>query len=233
MAARWNIRTGGFMAYGRSQRRAVAISSSNPFFTLTKWFPAIGIAACVVLLSAMSPVKAATPDDVLRRLAHDLTEAVRSDSELQNPYSERMAEFMRKRVVPRFNFEMITRSVVGKNWMKATNEERRALVDQFSQLMIRSYSKAVAKLKDFDIEVQSMKVVAPNESVVVRTRMIGLPQSYQIDYDMKADEGGWRVHDITFEGVSLVNSYRDEFNSLIASSGIEGLISELEQKNSR
>jgi phospholipid transport system substrate-binding protein len=144
-----------------------------------------------------------------------------------------MTEFMRKRVVPRFNFEMITRSVVGKSWLKATSQERRALIDQFSQLMIRSYAKAVAKLKDYDIEVQSVKVITPNESVVVHTRMIGLPQSYNIDYDMASNGGGWRVHDITFEGMSLVNSYRDEFNTLIADSGIDGLIADLEKKNSQ
>ena len=105
------------------------------------------------------------------------------------------------------------------------------LVNQFSLLMIRSYSKAVAMLKDYDIEVETVKVVSPNESVTVKTKMIGLPQSYQIDYDMMRDPSGWRVHDITFQGISLVNSYREEFNSLIADSGIDGLIAELEMKN--
>ncbi len=181
-----------------------------------------------------SPAQSAGPDDILRRLADELTEAVRADRELQNPYSERMAEFMRKRVVPRFNFEMITRSVVGKNWMKATAQERRALVSQFSQLMIRSYSKAVARLKDFDIEVETVKVVSQNESVTVKTKMIGPPpQFFQIDYDMMYDGSGWRVHDITFEGISLVNSYREEFSSLIADNGIDGLIAELEMKNGK
>lgn len=192
---------------------------------------------CIIMLLSMlviiAPARAAAPDDIMRRLADELTDAVRADKELQNPYSERMAEFMRKHVVPRFNFEVITRSVVGKSWFKATSQERRALIDQFSQLMIRSYSKAVAKLKDYDIEVQSVKVITPNESVVVHTRMIGLPQSYNIDYDMTSDGTGWRVHDITFEGMSLVNSYRDEFNTLIADNGIDGLIADLEKKNSK
>lgn len=191
------------------------------------------LVAFVSFSMAFDAAKAAAPDEILRRLTSELTDAVRADSELQNPYSERMAQFMRKRVVPRFNFEQITRSVIGKNWMKATAEERRTLVNEFSQLMIKSYSKAVAKLKDFDIEVQSVKVITPNESVVVRTRMIGLPQSYTVDYDMAADESGWRVHDITFEGVSLVNSYRDEFNSLILNSGIDGLIADLQRQNER
>lgn len=191
--------------------------------------------AALILGSLMFvvPAQAAAPDDIMRRLADELTTAVRADIELQNPNSERMAEFMRKRVVPRFNFEMITRSVIGKNWMKASAQERRILVDQFSQLMIRTYAKAVARLKDFDIDVQSVKVITPNEFVTVRTTMTAMPQSYVIDYDMQLDNTGWRVHDITFQGVSLVNSYRDEFTTLIANDGIEGLIAELEMKNSR
>lgn len=192
------------------------------------------IAALVIgTFALLQPAKAAAPDDIMRRLADELTAAVRADVELQNPNSERMAEFMRKRVVPRFNFEMITRSVIGKNWLKASAQERRILVDQFSQLMIRTYAKAVARLKDFDIDVQSVKVITPNELVTVRTTMTAMPQSYVIDYDMKLESAGWRVHDITFQGISLVNSYRDEFTTLIADSGIEGLIAELEVKNSR
>lgn len=180
-----------------------------------------------------SSAQAAAPDDIMRRLAEELTAAVRADIELQDPNSERMAEFMRKRVVPRFNFEMITRSVIGKNWLRASAQERRILVDQFSQLMIRTYAKAVARLKYFDVDVQSVKVITPNELVTVRTTMTALPQSYVIDYDMKLESSGWRVHDITFQGISLVNSYRDEYTALIADSGIRGLIEELEQKNAR
>lgn len=190
-------------------------------------------ALVTVTLALLHPVKAATPDDIMRRMADELTTAVRADAELQDPNSERMAEFMRKRVVPRFNFEMITRSVIGKNWLKASAQERRILVNQFSQLMIRTYAKAVARLKDFDVDVQSVKVITPNELVTVRTTMTAMPQSYVIDYDMKLENSGWRVHDITFQGISLVNSYRDEYTTLIANSGIEGLIAELEMKNSR
>jgi phospholipid transport system substrate-binding protein len=48
---------------------------------------------------------------------------------------------------------------------------------------------------------------------------------------MKKTPGGWMIYDITVDGVSLVLTYRDEFNLITSASGIDGLIKRLKEKN--
>jgi phospholipid transport system substrate-binding protein len=42
---------------------------------------------------------------------------------------------------------------------------------------------------------------------------------------------GWKVYDIIVENVSLVTTYRSQFNEEVMRSGVDGLIQVLAQKN--
>ena len=42
---------------------------------------------------------------------------------------------------------------------------------------------------------------------------------------------GWKIYDIVVEGVSLVLTYRSEFDAVVKQEGIDGLIKRLAQKN--
>lgn len=120
---------------------------------------------------------------------------------------------------------------MGKNWAKASGDEKRKIVQQFSFLLTRTYSKAMANLKDLNVEVKSTKVNTAGSDVTVRTQMTGRAQPVAIDYSLSNASGGWRVYDVEVEGVSLIAAYRDEFNGLVSSAGVDGLIAALQKKN--
>jgi phospholipid transport system substrate-binding protein len=183
---------------------------------------------------AMAPiVRAETvhPDDLVRRLASEVTNAVRSDPELQNPNSPKIADIVGRLIVPRFDFLRITQFAMGRNWAKATPQEQKEIVEQFSRLLTRTYSNAIASLKELDIEVKGTKSNSNANDVTVKTQMIGRPQPVAIDYSLINSAGGWKVYDVTVEGISLIAAYRDEFGSLVSSSGVSGLIDVLKKKN--
>ena len=49
-------------------------------------------------------------------------------------------------------------------------------------------------------------------------------------YRVKKKAGDWFVYDISVEGVSLVNNYRSQFNSIIVRSSYKDLIKKLRAK---
>ena len=53
----------------------------------------------------------------------------------------------------------------------------------------------------------------------------------QIDYSMEKTPEGWKAYDVIVAGVSLVTNYRDEFNDTVKSSGVDGLVKTLSDKN--
>jgi phospholipid transport system substrate-binding protein len=56
-------------------------------------------------------------------------------------------------------------------------------------------------------------------------------QPLPIDFSMHQTQEGWKVYDITVEGVSLVLTYRSEFDAIVKQQGIDGLIKALATKN--
>jgi phospholipid transport system substrate-binding protein len=53
-----------------------------------------------------------------------------------------------------------------------------------------------------------------------------------IEFQMRKEGPSWKVYDIAVEGISLVLTYRSEFDAVVKQEGIDGLIKRLEQKNS-
>ncbi len=51
-----------------------------------------------------------------------------------------------------------------------------------------------------------------------------------IEYRLKKDTKGWFVYDVSIEGVSLVNNYRTQFNSIITQSSYENFVKVLKAK---
>lgn len=187
----------------------------------------------LAFLVAVPGVRADTvqPDELVRRLASEVTNAVRNDPELQNPNSPKIADIVGRLIVPRFDFLRITQFAMGRNWAKATPQEQKDVVEQFSRLLTRTYSNAIASLKELDVEVKSTKANSNANDVTVKTQMIGRPQPVAIDYSLINSAAGWKVYDVTVEGISLIAAYRDEFGSLVSSSGVSGLIDVLKKKN--
>lgn len=181
--------------------------------------------------SAHAQNKAA--EDMVRKMAADVTAQVRQDPDLATSHAK-LASLVQSRLAPRFDFDHITQLAMGRNWSKASSGEQKQIVSEFSRLLIRTYSNALANLKDLDVNVRDSRDNG-NGDVTVRTQMIGSskPKPVAIDYTLASAGSGWRVYDVTVEGVSLVTAYRDEFNGLISSSGVAGLISALKQKNEK
>ena len=198
-----------------------------------QWTRPLGLIAAFIVVMTLSGASADAPsaDELVRKLAAEMTLAVRSDPELQNPGSLKISDFVQKNVVPKFDFERITQIAMGRNWAKANPSEQKQIVAEFSKLLTRTYSNAIATLKELDVEVKSTRVSTPNADVTVKTQMIGRPQPVAIDYSWINSSSGWRVYDVTVEGISLVAAYRDEFAGLVSQSGVSGLIDALKKKN--
>jgi phospholipid transport system substrate-binding protein len=99
-------------------------------------------------------------------------------------------------------------------------------------MLVRTYTKVFTVYRDQTVEVKPSKIAADDTEVTIKT-IISKPGSQltPVDYEMKKSADGWKVFDISVEGVSMVMSYRGTFSSQIQESGIDGLIKVLSNKN--
>ena len=72
---------------------------------------------------------------------------------------------------------------------------------------------------------------ADDSEVVVRTEVKGKGDAIQLDYRLEKNGSGWKIYDVNVLGVWLVEQYRSSFAQEIGTSGVDGLIAKLAERN--
>lgn len=137
-------------------------------------------------------------------------------------------------VLPRFDFERMSRLVLGKHWRAASDDQRGKFVIQFRELLVRTYATALLNYSDQEIRYLPVRQVDGAEEVTINTEVAaaGAPK-VPINYALYRDGDSWRVFDVAIDGVSLVSNYRTTFASQIRRYKLDGLIAQLEERNSK
>jgi ABC-type transporter MlaC component len=69
--------------------------------------------------------------------------------------------------------------------------------------------------------------------VAVKTKVMSGKDSAEVDYLMERGKKGWRAVDVITEGVSLVDTYREQVNKLLPKKGVNGVIDALDRARKR
>jgi phospholipid transport system substrate-binding protein len=140
---------------------------------------------------------------------------------------------VKQHILPHFDFSTMTRSAVGKYWPRATEDQQKQLENEFTQLLVRTYGVALLNYSGQEIIYKPLREDADADRVMIETFVAennGGPQ-IPVNYRLIKRDGVWKVYDVVIDGVSLVSNYRTSFAGQIRRSGIDGLISELSQRN--
>jgi phospholipid transport system substrate-binding protein len=192
------------------------------------------ITAAFFALAAMSAfaVTDVAPDALARSVTDEVLAIVRADRDLQAGHPQKVAQLVETKVLPHFNFAHMTQLAVGRNWRQASPEQQKVLTDEFRTLLVRTYTTAFTQYKNETIDYRPLRVAPSDTDVVVKSlvkRTAGQPVA--VDYAMEKLPDGWKVYDVKIEGISLVENYRNTFNSQIQKNGVDGLIKALADKN--
>ena len=193
----------------------------------------VAIFAC--LMAPALPARAQQdlgPEELVRKVTQDVLDAIRSDKQLAAGDKQKALKLAEEKVLPLIDFEEATRLAVGRAWAQATPEQRKKLVEEFRRMLVRTYSNAISAYEGQTMQVLPVRMKPGDTEVTVHNRYIragGTP--LPVDYQMHKTDQGWKIYDITVEGVSLVLTYRSEFDAVVKQQGIDGLIKRLEEKN--
>jgi phospholipid transport system substrate-binding protein len=179
------------------------------------------VAAITTVLTVATAAIAAEPTDALK---------VRIDRVLMllDEQGDKRAE-IRKVAEETFDFEEMSRRALGRHWNARTPEERREFVTLFTDLLERSYVGRIESGRGGKV-LYTGETVSGDEATV-RTRIVTAQRTeVPADYRMHRKDGRWQVYDVNVEGISLINNYRSQFNSVIQSSSYAALVQRLRSK---
>ena len=188
----------------------------------------------LALLAAAPFVSAAdeAPDALIKRISVDVLDNIKADKAVQGGDMSRVISLVDTKIMPNVDFTRMTASAVGRNWRQATPDQQKRLQEEFKTLLIRTYSGALAQVKEQSINVKPLRgAVAADTEVVVRTEVLGSGDPVQLDYRMEKTATGWKIYDLNVLGVWLVETYRTQFAQEINAKGVDGLSASLAQRN--
>jgi phospholipid transport system substrate-binding protein len=180
----------------------------------------------LILLFMLSPVHGAwagPPSDQLRA-GVDRVFKILGDPELEGAtkaHQRRTAIVIVAREI--FDFGEMAKRSLGQHWEQRTLAERGEFVRLFTELIQRSYISKVDQHGAEKMIVQGEKV--DGDYAVVRTTLpLGQGREMPIDYRMHSTDDRWQVYDLSLDGISLVGTYRAQFNKIIRTSSYEALV---------
>jgi phospholipid transport system substrate-binding protein len=129
-----------------------------------------------------------------------------------------------------FDMPKLAKHTLGLYWKRATPEEQDAYVAVFTEYMSAVYGKRFAEYSGQSLAVQ--KVRESGDTSTVFTIVKGAEGEPRVDWDVNTNGGNNMITDVRVEGLSLAETHRQEFASVISSNGgkVQALIDILKKK---
>ncbi|MDZ7695979.1 MAG: ABC transporter substrate-binding protein [Deltaproteobacteria bacterium] len=184
---------------------------------------------CLIVVLMGSTALAGAPTDAIKETTDKIIHIVTDPGLKGAEKSEKKARMIREAVDERFDWVEMTRRALARHWKDRTDEEKKTIIKLFSDLLEQTY---LEKVEGYSGE----KVLYEGEQVdgkygVVSVKIVTRKDTeIPVKYRVKNEGDGWRVYDISITGVSLINNYRKQFNSIITRSSYEELVEKLKAK---
>ena len=185
--------------------------------------------ALVAVVALAAPACAGAPTDALSRHI-DRIFALLDDPALTGPdHATARHRALRAMTEEAVEFREAAQRTLGTHWNTRTPDEHARFVELFADLIDQAY------LGRLTLDGQRLALDAETTTgtdAVVRARALGkggdaTPVVFSLH---QGGDGRWRIYDVSFEGMSLVGSYRAQFNKIIRASSYDELVSRLEAK---
>jgi phospholipid transport system substrate-binding protein len=182
-----------------------------------------------VLLAAAEPTAmAAGPTETVKGAVDQVFAGQDGSAVKKVSMAERRAD-IRKVAENLFDFQEMSRRSLGSTWDTVSSSEKQEFVRLFTSLIANSYMGKIEQYAGEPIRYESEQIDGSEASVLSR---VVTPKGAEIgiEYRLYRAEARWAVYDVRVDGISLVNSYKAQFNRLLQRGSFAELLKQLKQK---
>ena len=173
------------------------------------------------------------PEAIILTTVDTVIARITAEREMLDARPEMVYELINDLILPVFDFNNMSRWILGKYWKEASAEQRTVFTTEFQNLLVRTYAKAVLGFSNEQVNYLETLTGSKPNIVMVKTEIVSDGGVTPVHYTMHNNGDGWKVVNVAFEGISLVETYRKSFASEIRNNGLETLIQKLVDKNDK
>ena len=200
-----------------------------------RFFSSCTVLCFLLLLPVASKALAtADPTEQMRPFLNKVTTLL-ADPSLKRASRQEQCQRMIAVVRERFDFQEMSKRVLGKQWRQLSVQEQTQFEDLFTQLLQYAYVGKIDEYAGQKIEFTQQRI--KGDRAEVQTLLIDNQRTIPISYILSFKGEEWMAYDIVVEGVSLVRNYMEQFQQILSKEGypalleqIKGKISQLEQQ---
>jgi phospholipid transport system substrate-binding protein len=133
-------------------------------------------------------------------------------------------------LLPHFDTEYAAELVLAQHWRAATPEQRKHFGNSLYRALLRTYGGALT-----DVTADRLKLLPFGGDPaaiggIVRTQVTrSNGAAVLVDYRLRRTADGWKVFDVILEGISLVLTFRADFDGQIKREGLDAVILRIEE----
>jgi len=216
---------------------AALTAGAAPGPTTTKPAATRPAAETPAYMAGLDPNGLGTPEELVRRRWGALLRVLQ-DEKLDRKAKESRVE---KIVNPIFDFAVIARLALGKaNWRKLTVPQRETFTELFVKRLKESYGKRIAAYEGEKVVFKpplprkapqgakpATRPAKPPTIVHVPVEIASKTRRSVILHKFRRVGNRWRIYDVEIEGVSILLTYRSQFNDILRRGTVEELLARL------
>ncbi len=131
-------------------------------------------------------------------------------------------------VSPMFDFELMAKLSLGKKyWPGLSVSQKERFTEQFIKRLRQSYLNKLTAYTNEKIIYESP--VAVKKKVHVPTLLISKGKKISMLYKLYSSNNTWKIYDVEIQGVSIIRSYRSQFNEILQNGTFDDLLQKMQK----
>lgn len=193
------------------------------------------IVFAVLFLVLAFPAHAAdlAPDQIARNATDKIVSLLKANKDAYSKDHRKLYAMVDEQVLTHFDFRAMSRTVLGRHWRGASEDQRTRFTAEFRELLVRTYATALLKYNDEEIVYLPFRANPDDRTATVKSevrRKDGGPP-IAIHYGFYRTDNVWKVYDVTIEGASLVSTYQTTYAARVQKESLDALIASLARDN--
>ncbi|MDH3357173.1 MAG: ABC transporter substrate-binding protein [Desulfobacteraceae bacterium] len=135
-------------------------------------------------------------------------------------------------VTPMFDFQLMAKLSLGRKYWPGLSEEKKGeFTDLFIKRLRASYLEKISLYTDEKVFFKTP--VQDKRKVSIPTEIISNNNRISMIYKMYKSKKDWKIYDVEIEGISIISTYRSQFDQVLSKGTMDELLQRLEKPENK
>lgn len=179
----------------------------------------------LLLLIYLPGANAEPAETVIRETTRKVLDRLNNERRKLEADPKYLQILVRELIIPQFDFDKMSRLVMGKRWHRMDQGSQACFIRGFSNVLVERYADILLSYDNQTVTYEPAKPFGEKGYIVIRQTISRTGASpLPIDFPMRGDGDNWKVVDIIVDGTSLIRNYRGIYQYEINRQGFENFI---------